>query len=175
MPTFDLIALYQMAFGKFTIAMEGEGNIDVYSSNDAYKKSIMGTKIFFPLSLDGYDMPNEPMISVTGNKVVVKTVLAGVQGTVKEEISVDDYQVTIEGIAINDDSDDYPEEIVQKIINICEKPGRIKVVSDLMKLFNVQWLVIESYNFQGIEGHQNCQSYTLNCVSDRPVPLVFKS
>jgi len=184
---YNLIELYERAFGH--TAVRGVGPlipigdatwpIPPYSVETErlvkdYRESMMGTPVMFPLKLDDYDMPNEPLVHVTGNKIIVKTQVAGVQGSVKELVSDDDYMVTIEGLIINEDGDDFPEEISRRIIEICQSPKSLKVQSDFLAMFDIHNLVIENYNFQGVTGNQNVQSYTINALSDRPLTLELK-
>ena len=184
---YNIIELYEKAFGHTPVRgmgpliPVGDGTwpvppyeVETEQLVKNYQESMMGTPVMFPMKLDGYDMPNEPMAHVTGNKIIVKTQVAGVQGSVKELISEDDYMVTIEGLIINEDGDDFPEEITRRIIEICQKPKAVKVQSDFLAMFDIHYLAIENYNFQGVPGAQNVQSYTINGMSDRPLTLELK-
>ncbi len=144
-------------------------------NKDNYElKSIFGTPLFMPCKIDDFWLPNEPLITITGGKEIVKTVVAGLKGTVKEEISTKDYIITIRGIIVNTDNDDYPEYEVEKLRTICEKQGSHKVVNKLFRIFGIDEIAIENYNIFGIAGHQSQQAYQINALSDRPVELVIK-
>jgi len=154
--------------------------IDTYATSidqddESYEiKSIFGTQIHMPVKIDNYWLPNEPLVTLTGGKNIVKTVVAGLEGTVKEEISTNDYMIVIKGIITNEQSDDYPEEDVAKIREICEASGMHDVVNKLFRIFGINNIVIESYNIFGIAGHQSQQAYQINAWSDRPVELILR-
>jgi hypothetical protein len=69
---------------------------------DSLKSVYLGRALFMPVKIGGYQLPNEPTVLITGRKRIIETALAGStkRGTVKELISVDDYELTIRGIAI---------------------------------------------------------------------------
>ncbi|MFK5855374.1 MAG: DUF6046 domain-containing protein [Bacteroidota bacterium] len=145
---------------------EDDGNYDI--------KSIFGTPIHMPVKIGDYWLPNEPLVTLTGGKNIVKTVVTGLVGTVKEEVSTNDYQITIKGIIVNEESDDYPEADVAKLREICQTPGMHDVVNKLFRIFLIDNIVIESYNIYGIAGEQSQQAYQINAWSDRPVELILR-
>ncbi len=73
-------------------------------------KGLMGIEFFMPVALNGYQLPLEPIISISGKKTIIETPLTGNtrRGTVKEIITTDDYEVKIRGIIINETANDYP-------------------------------------------------------------------
>jgi len=145
-----------------------------FNTDNFEMKSIFGTPLFMPCKIDDFWLPNEPLITLTGGKEIVKTVVAGLKGTIKEEISVKDYTITIRGIIVNTENDDYPEVEVGKLKAICEKQDSHKVVNKLFRIFGIDEIAIENYNIFGIAGHQSQQAYQINALSDRPVELVIK-
>ncbi len=152
--------------------------LDIYSQSlnkDSYEmKSIFGTPLFMPCKIDDFWLPNEPLITLTSGKEIVKTVVAGLKGTIKEEIASKDYIITIRGIIVNTENDDYPEYEVGKLRTICEKKDSKKVVSKLFRIFGIDEIAIENYNIFGIAGHQSQQAYQIDALSDRPVELIIK-
>jgi hypothetical protein len=66
----------------------------------------------------------------------------------------------------------YPQADVQKLHNICLAPQSINVTSSFLKMFNIEDIVIKSYNIDQQEGMRNCQPFTINCVSDVPLILL---
>lgn len=123
-----------------------------------------------------YQLPNEPLIAISGSKTIVKTGIDGIKGTFKEGFSIDDYSITIRGIAINEDreSEEYPQEIVRKIRRIAELQGSLKVVNDLLSMFGITRLVIETCEFPDFPGAPSVQPYILNCLSDQEFDLELK-
>ncbi len=180
----DIIGLYQLAFGNRSYqkidmqrsytALEAVKNIAVYDENDPELKSIMGTPIFMPCKIDGYLLPNEPLITITGVQTIVKTKVTGLKGTVKELISQDDFRVVIKGIITNDVDDNYPAEEVEKLKAICKKQESLEIINKLTGIFEIPRIAIESYDVFGIEGHQSQQAYQINAISDRAVELIIR-
>ncbi len=112
------------------------------------------------------------LLTVGNVKNIVKTTLQGRNGTVKEYISDGDYSIKIEGKIFGKGINNYPQDDVQKLLNICLAPQSINVTSSFLKMFNIEDIVIESYNIDQQEGMRNCQPFTLNCVSDTPLILL---
>jgi hypothetical protein len=185
MATINLIDIYVRAFGRRETfaAVDATGRveardhgygIDLPYEPEADDTSLLGTPIFMPLEIDGYRMPNEPIITVTQTKLIVKTVVQGIKGTVKEEISMGDYNINIKGIIVNEESDEFPGDDVRRIRSLVEKTGALPVKSPFLSLFGIDRIVIEQSTFQGIEGHQSQQAYQLMAVSDRPLELIMR-
>ncbi|MDP2723208.1 MAG: DUF6046 domain-containing protein [Bacteroidales bacterium] len=154
--------------------MDVYGNTIGIDENKYSVKSIFGTPIHMPFKIDDYWLPNEPLVTLTGGKNIVKTVVTGLKGTVKEEISTNDIMIVIKGIVTNDDNDDYPEADMSNIRKLCEAEGMRSVVNKLLRIYGVDNIVIESYNIFGIAGHQSQQAYQINAWSDRPVELILR-
>jgi hypothetical protein len=112
------------------------------------------------------------LLTVMNTKNIIETTLQGRNGTVKEYISDGDYQIKIEGRIYGEGMNNYPQDAVQKLHNICLAPQSINVTSSFLKMFNIEDIVIKSYNFDQQEGMRNCQPFTLNCVSDVPLILL---
>jgi hypothetical protein len=137
--------------------------------------SVMGTPLFMPVMLDGYQLPNTPLIAVTGSKTIVKTAIDGNEGTFKELFALNDYQVSIKGIAVQmDGSDEFPQEQIRKIREIFEKRKSVEVVNELLALFNINLLSLEALSIPEVEGAQSWQPYEITCSSDKAFDLELK-
>jgi hypothetical protein len=112
------------------------------------------------------------LVTVMNTKNIIETTLQGRNGTVKEYISDGDYQIKITGILYGSGMNNYPQEDVQKLHNICLAPQSINVTSSFLKMFNIEDIVIKSYSIEQQEGVRNSQPFTLNCVSDVPLILL---
>jgi hypothetical protein len=112
------------------------------------------------------------LVTVMNTKNIIETTLQGRNGTVKEYISDGDYQIKIEGMLYGEGMNNYPQDAVQALHNICLAPQSINVTSSFLKMFNIEDIVIKSYNIDQQEGIRNAQPFTLNCVSDRPLILL---
>lgn len=162
-----------------------DGKIDqtITRDKELYRSSL-GTPVFTDLTLkggtytdnNGRSVTFEDMVFVTvlmfvsQGKNIVKTKIQGRNGTVKEYIGDDDYQVTINGI-ITGKNGSYPVDDVAKLKAICNAPIAFDVVSTYLQNLDVYSLVIESYAFDQQPGGYSQQNFTLNCISDQPVEL----
>ncbi|MDB0600690.1 DUF6046 domain-containing protein [Tenacibaculum maritimum] len=181
MAKFNLLDAYSEAFGS---AYNSVGTVAVVPQESSLVKretptlnfdrtSILGTPIHFPMQLDGYELPNEPLVSISGKNRIVKTPVDGQDGTFKELFSRDDYMITIKGIAINEENEEeYPEQIIRKLRELCES-GSVEVTNKLLSYFNIKYLAIESYNFPAVEGVM-WQAYEIQCLSDKPYNLELR-
>lgn len=137
--------------------------------------SMMGTPVLFPLQIGLFMFPDEPLVTVSGSNSIIKTKVQGLPGTVKEYVSQNDYSINIKGFLINHVSDEYPEELVRQLRDICEAKIHQTVKNKLLTLFNINYIVIEDYDFPAIEGFQNIQPFKIDAVSDRPVELKLRT
>jgi Domain of unknown function (DUF6046) len=142
---------------------------------DSLKGTYLGRALFMPVKIRNLQLPNEPTMLISGRKNIVKTALAGStkKGTVKELISVDDYDITIRGIVINDKSKlTYPEDIVKKIHELYLINESHFIECGLTSLLGIDKIVIESITFPEMIGIQHAQAYELRCVSDEDFELI---
>lgn len=115
---------------------------------------------------------NTVLMDVSQQKQIIKTNIQGVAGTVKEYISKGDYQITIRGALVSESSVRYPEEEVRQLKEYCEAETAVGVASRFLDdIFDVQTIVIESFNFPQVEGSQNIQLFEVSAISDEPIEL----
>lgn len=139
---------------------------DITFTGGSYTDQNNNTVNFSSLNIE------QVLITVRNTKNIITTTLQGRNGTVKEYISDGDYTIRIEGMIYGNGMNNYPELDVQNLINICLAPQSINVVSSFLKMFNVEDIVIESYDIEQQEGVRNCQPFTLYCLSDVPLILL---
>ena len=185
MAKFDIIEVYQRVFSykglpfigldtkgrvpdapeKSSIETVEEPGVDTGFSRDT---SFLGKPLFMPCKLDDVQLPNEPTIEVRGGKTIIKTLVDGNEGTFKEKFNLSDYVVTIRGVAVREDnSDEYPEELVRQLRGLCEKPTHVSATCKLLGIFNIKHLAIEDHRFPAVEGAPGMQPYELMCLSDK--------
>jgi hypothetical protein len=138
--------------------------------------SLLGTALVMPITLGYKDangnlqtiqLPNEPIIEISGSKTIVKTAVDGQRGTFKELFAINDYQVSIKGIVIQEDgSENYPKDLLRQLREMCERQSAIQITCDLTNIFGITQLVIENYSFPAVLGAQSWQPFILNCLSD---------
>lgn len=161
--------LYKMGIGKPLDA----GNSEI---------GLSGNTSFIPpgdvidvirFSAYGYDL-NDCIITVQQQKNIIKTVIQGRNGTVKEYISDGDYQVTLKGRIGSNKPDEFPLWEVSDLVSILERNSALEVESEYLRAcFGIYMLVIESYNMQRREGMLSEQEYEIKCISHLPVELTI--
>lgn len=138
---------------------------------------LLGNPMYFRLKLDDVWLPNEPLITLSGAKVIVKTPIAGGNGTVKEMIGEDDYKISIRGRAVREVAeryrdagglvpDDYPEEWMRTLARLWKINKDIACQCQLLSYFNITRCVIEDINFPPVPGESGSFYYEINAVSD---------
>lgn len=150
-------------------ARDAEGTEFVQMRNSLPAALPSGRTLFMPMRLGGVMLPNEPSISISSRKNIVETALAGStrRGTVKELISIEDWQVTIRGVAINFESRlVYPEDQVKALRDLYERNESLTVACALTNLLGIYRLVIRDFELPEMIGVQHAQAYQFNCTSD---------
>jgi hypothetical protein len=107
-------------------------------------------------------------------KNIVKTQVAGRKGRVKEYISDDDYEITINGMIVGRYAN-LPPDITDKIriMEILKAPVAIPISCSFLDMFQINSVVIEDYEFTQIEGTRNAIGITIKCSSDEPFEIKY--
>lgn len=116
----------------------------------------------------------DAIVTVTEGFNIVKTVLAGRSGTVKEYISANDYEVKIIASLNSEKPYAYPANDLQDLISLLNSGEQIEVISEYIALFGIQYLVCERAMFRQQSGIQNKQGVELNFLSDKDVQLIIE-
>lgn len=115
--------------------------------------------------------PNEPLVGFSIVKTIVETVTVGKyrKGTVKEYITTEDWQLSINGLCLDeDDLDAYPAKQVQQLYRLFEVNEALEVVGNkLFSLFDISKIVLKSIDFEAMPGQEGVQKYSIKAVSDQ--------
>jgi len=107
------------------------------------------------------------VVDVMATNNIVKTEIAGQNGTVKEYISQGDYSVTIRGFFSTVLPDLYPQQRTNLLNYYCSAPVSLSIVNDFLNsIFKINKIAIESYNIFQQEGVRNVQYFQINAISD---------
>lgn len=160
----------ELPFEDLPVSADDEGTEFVNMRNSlSANNPATGVPFFMPIQLGGVLLPNEPSIIIVAKKNILETALVGStrRGTVKELIAVEDYDITIRGIAINYQSKlVYPEDQVKSLHDLFLRNEALEIQSALTNLFGVYRLVIKEATFPEMTGIQHAQAYEFKCVSD---------
>lgn len=119
-----------------------------------------------------------PVITVTGRKTIIETPLTERRGTVKEIISLNDYEIIIKGLIIGADNE-YPEEEVMKLRDVFEMNVAVSISNPITDIFLMSHatsgsdkVVIKELSFPEVVGKQNVRPYQMTMISDAPFNLI---
>lgn len=102
---------------------------------------------------------------------IVKTRVAGRDGTVKEYMSDDDYQIKITGSLVNPLANIPPETLIRSLHQYCKAKTEIAVNSSVLSYLDIFSIVIERPKFIQRAGYRNVFDFVLDCVSDTPFEI----
>lgn len=138
--------------------------------------SWMGTPVFSDVQFpqDGEDTIklDTVLIDVSQTKNIVTTAVQGRNGTVKEYISLGDYEVRIRGAIVTERSDAYPYNQVRDFHKLLIQSNLLKVVAEYLRLFDIYSIVVKSFSFPQLEAMQNMQPFEITAISDTPDELI---
>lgn len=135
-----------------------------------------GKFVRVPIIIDHPDM-SQPLtiedcvMSVSQTKNIVRTVVPGLNGTIKEYSSMGDYEITMECavIAVDDSGnqlDEYPTDGIRAVVEMCEIADSLEVSSVFLRdVFSITSIVIAGYRVDQ-QTYSNRQEISINAVSD---------
>lgn len=102
--------------------------------------------------------------TVTMTKQIVSTPITGRDGTVKELISTDDYEISV-SFALMSDSDEYPEEAMRALVALAKEKQSLYVDSDFLRIFDIDRVTVVDLKLDQAT-YGNVQDVTLTLKSD---------
>lgn len=159
-------------FGEFT----GPSQQALNSGGEAARTSILGTPVFSDAELRfgaKSVVLTTVLMTVTQQRNIVTTPITGRSGTIKEYVSEGDYMINLKGAIVNSEPYLYPTGAVRDLLELLQVQSEIDVISDFLRLFDVNNIVVTDYSFPQQEGFQNVQLFDINCLSDTDELLIF--
>lgn len=119
---------------------------------------------------EGLLLINDVTVNVSLQKEVVKTVLVGRAGTIKEYITDGDYQLSMSVglVAVDDEgriTDQYPERAMAQLREILERPEALEVSSLFLDIFGITHIVVTGFSAKQMT-HSNRQEIEITALSD---------
>lgn len=105
------------------------------------------------------------LVTVSQQKVIVKTTIQGRNGTVKEYIGMDDFQIQVNGI-ITGANGVMPIQQIAGLNKMLIAPIPIEVACQFLQIFGIDYLVLDSYTLEEAEGAYAYQKFSLSFLSD---------
>lgn len=127
---------------------------------------------YFKLGIEyKFELPYAIM-SISGKKTIVETPLVGRVGTVKELISIDDYSISITAILVGDHGK-YPMTEIGRMDDIWRVNEPVELISVFTDILfeNNDKVVIKEIKYPSMQGVEDAQIVTIECVTDRPFVL----
>lgn len=121
-----------------------------------------------------WQLPFDPMIGVQSKNIISRRYVAKSQrrGSIKELWSMDDWDIEISGVLIGE-SEEELQQMVGKLRGYCQEGESLMVECEyLSEAFDIQRMVVESYDFPHTKGMTN-QTFTLKCYSDEDYDLLI--
>lgn len=133
-----------------------------------------GVYYMTPTSINGWQLPLEPYLSISASKRIVKTSLAGNtrRGSVKEIINTDDYVITLRGVLLNEVSDNYPFDEVERLKDLFEVNQAVPIINAITKTLAIENVVLTGWKIPEMIGIPNAQAYEINMISDEDFVLI---
>lgn len=156
-------------------------NLENYVPGLRWASGLLGTPLFMPTKIkakesdEWYQLPNTPLVEINGKKNIVKTPIDGNDGTFKQLWSLDDYEISIRGIAIDEENqDEYPSEIMYNIRALFEERKSIIILNELTTIFGINYMSVETLSIPAVEGAETYQQYIITGCSDKNFDLELK-
>lgn len=111
------------------------------------------------------------LISINKSKNIVVTKIQGRNGTVKEYVSDDDYQINIRGVIVGKYSNKRPIDEMKKLEDYCNFNREIDIVCNFLNDLNVQTVVIISHTKSQREGTRNVIDFEIQCLQETPFEI----
>lgn len=133
----------------------------------SYETKTKGVFNSFGSTVDGPDRLRYEavLVTVSQSKKIIKTEIQGRDGTVKEYIGLDDYEVTVNGV-ITGANGVRPIDQITALKKMLDAPISINVASTSLQLLGINSLVLESYELAEQEGSYSYQTFSLSFISD---------
>ena len=162
-------------YGADDYAYSGEAASEKTSSDfgsTLRKRDAQGRWYFMPVELGGVELPNT-VSCIRGKKTIVETPMVGRKGTVKELISVDDYEINIAGVCLDTDFPDQQINALKELYDINESVALKCALTDIF-LDEEDKVVIKSIDFAEMRGCETAQAFTMELVTDRSFELIIE-
>ena len=144
-----------------------------------YSFNSNGNEVFMPIWLkdnlgNKFLLPNT-VIDMSNKKTIVETPMVNRKGSVKEEISIEDWDINIKGIIVSSDYD-YPDELVQQLNSWYNLGYALEIINAKTGLIleDQEKVVLKSLRFPEVKGMKNIQPFEMNLVSDYDFQLIIE-
>jgi hypothetical protein len=112
------------------------------------------------------------LIEVNQTKNIVKTAIAGTDGTVKEFMSEGDFIINLKGVIVGDTASQRPDiNKLNSLVAYLKAPLSLPISCSFLDEWLISSIVVESYKIGQREGARNVIDVEINMLSDSVIEL----
>ncbi len=111
---------------------------------------------------------DDALFVINQSKKIITTEIQGKDGTIKEYIGMDDFQIQITG-RISGDYNVYEKDKVKTLKKILSAGQPLAITSWYLQNLDITDVVIKDFNFPQTEGEYSTQYFTIMALSDNPI------
>ncbi|AYW36394.1 DUF6046 domain-containing protein [Capnocytophaga canimorsus] len=181
----NLAARYAAAFGIVAVSNamhqvvvtkeDNKYGVDYFSNDSDFQKVIFEydkTKLEFNSMINGGEtsvFAPPPTLSFSRRKNLVETEINGSDTVVIERWGTKQWDISVQGILVDMDDHRCPDSEIQKIVQLFEHNGIIKVVGEQFYDKGIDSIYIQSVDIRGVEGYSDTIQYTISAKSIKEV------
>lgn len=134
------------------------------------KNPLTGLEYYMPVKLGGLEL-HHPVVRMQCRKTIISTPLVERQGTVKELINIDDWDINIKGIILLKE-DRYPEDEIIALRDLWNRNEALPIECPITDIFldipgqGFADVVIKNITFPEVRGVMNARAYEISLESD---------
>jgi hypothetical protein len=169
-------------------------NIRLLPEQEGEETSILGTPVFGSITFDGgsynrynrrtgevekgeygtYTLPYSCLADFSRENNVITTPVLGGNGTVKEVYGIGDWDITIRGIAFNNDGyGDSAHQVIRKVVEWSQIADAFNVSGSVFYGKNIFRIVVKSIDIQPLEAKWNVIPFQIRAISDEDIKLTL--
>ena len=114
------------------------------------------------------------LMDVNRPNIIVKDQPQGLNGTIKEFISADDWQINVKGVLIGGNNI-YPTKAVNDLYTVLSAQLELQVNSWFLSQFGISHMIITGFKFPQTAGYYGQQLFEFSAISDIPVNIQLGS
>lgn len=163
------------AQNKYKSNFEQPTNEDLLSTNGGTSR--FGSVVVGNVILNGNNQNielQEVLLSVTRQNTIIQTPLQGRDGTVKEYITAEDYNIQLVGSIFTDRQNKYPVKEVKALIELLSTKIPIEIESKFLSMFpTIDKVVVKSFDIKQSDKFINRQEFSCSLISDEEINLIL--
>lgn len=137
-----------------------------YGSSPYRKADVNGRYYFLPVELGGVELPY-PLVRMSRRKVLVETPVTERGGAVIEQVSKENWAISIRGFMVNHEGH-FPEDLMHELITLEARDEALvlrSVITDLVLTADDR-VVVRRVEFPEVKGVENVKPYSIEIVQD---------